>query len=60
MHINDSLVGFFNHTRGLWQRGPLSPYLFVLEMEVFSLLVDKTVSGGFLTRYNLKGGMGMQ
>ena len=55
MLINGSLVGFFSSTRGLRQGDPLSPYLFVLGIEVFSLLTDKVVSGGFLTGYTLKG-----
>ena len=55
MLINGSSVGFFSSTKGLRQGDPLSPYLFVLCMEVFSLLIDMVVSGGFLTGYTLKG-----
>ena len=44
--INGSPKGFFNSTRRLRQGDPLSPYLFVIGMEVFSNLVDKAASGG--------------
>ena len=55
MLINGNPASFFSNTRGLRQRDPLSPYLFVLGMEVFSLLIDKVVSGGFLMGYTLRG-----
>ena len=53
--VNGSPEGFFRSLRGLRQGDPLSPYLFVLRMEVFSLLVDKATEGGFISGYNFKG-----
>ena len=41
--INGSLVGFFQSSKGLRQGDPLSTSLFVLDMEAFSLLINKAV-----------------
>ena len=41
--VHGSLAGFFNSSRGLIQGDPLSLYLFVLGMEVFSILMEKAV-----------------
>ena len=51
--INGSPIGFFDNTRGLRLGDPLSPYLFVIGMEVFSILVDKAAFGGFLSGFKL-------
>ena len=48
----------FQEHKRLKIRGPLYPYLFVLRMEVFSILIDKATSGGFLSGFNLKGRTG--
>ena len=58
MLIDGSPAGFFKSSRGLRQRDPLSPYLFVLGMEVFSMLIEKAVSRGFLTGLKVLGGEG--
>ena len=53
--IKGSPASFFKSSRGLRQGDPLSPYLLVLEMEVFSILIDKAKMGGFFTCYNIWG-----
>ena len=47
--VNGVPAGFFSSTKGLRQGDPLSPYLFVMEMEVLSVLIRRVVEGGFLS-----------
>ena len=44
--INGESCGYFKGTRGLRQGDPLSPYLFVLTLEVFSQLLRKKYTDG--------------
>ena len=39
INLNKELVGFFSNSRGLRQGDSISPYLFVLVMEVFSCIM---------------------
>ena len=51
--VNGSPTGFFRSSRGLRQGDPLSPYLFVIGMEVLSGLLKRAVEGNFISGYKV-------
>lgn len=46
--LNGAAEGFFRASRGLRQREPLSPFLFIIVTEALSKLVVKSKGGGFI------------
>ena len=55
MLINGTPKGFFQSSRGLRQGDPLSPYLFVIAMEVFSSFLKRAVDNGYISGCQVKG-----
>ncbi|XP_034681036.1 uncharacterized protein LOC117910970 [Vitis riparia] len=53
--INGVPEGFFSSSKGPRQGDPISPYLFVLGMEVLSALIRRAVQGNFITGCRLRG-----
>ncbi|RVW47226.1 putative ribonuclease H protein [Vitis vinifera] len=54
--VNGVPAGFFPSTRGLRQGDPLSPYLFVMGMEVLDVFIRRAVEEGYLSGCNIRGG----
>ena len=53
--VNGVPTGFFFSSKGLRQGDPLSSYLFVMGMEVRSVLIRMSVDGGFLLGCRIRG-----
>ena len=53
--INGAPAGFFSSSKGLRQGDPISPYLFILGMEVLSALIRRAVQGNFISGCRLRG-----
>ena len=51
---NGSPSGFIQSSRKLRQRDPLSTYLFVIVMEVSSCLLQRAISGGYLSDWRVR------
>lgn len=49
INVNSDRVGYFKACRALRQGDPMSPYIFTLFMEVFTLMLQKQIeeSGDF-------------
>ena len=56
--VNSVPAGFFSSSKGLCQGDPLSPYLFVMGMEVRSVLITRAIEGGFISRCSIWRGRG--
>ncbi|KAL0295432.1 UNVERIFIED_CONTAM: putative mitochondrial protein [Sesamum calycinum] len=52
--LNGSIHGFFKGSRGLRQGDPISPYLFVLVMEIWSKLIRHRVQNSTQFQYHWK------
>jgi hypothetical protein len=51
--VNGSPEGFFDSSRGIWQRDPLSPLLFVFVMEALSRMLSAGINDGLLEGFKV-------
>ena len=54
--VNGEPAEFFSSSKGLQQGDPISPYLFVMGMEVLSALIQRVVEGGFNSGCKIRRG----
>ena len=57
--INETSSDFFHSTRGLRQGDPLSPYLFLLVMEILNQLLFRAKNGGFIEGFKVRSSSGV-
>ena len=58
MLINGEPAGFFSSSKGLRQGDPLSPYLFIMGMEMLSALIRRVVERGCISGCRIQRGRG--
>ncbi|RVW47747.1 Transposon TX1 uncharacterized 149 kDa protein [Vitis vinifera] len=56
--VNGEPTGFFSSFKGLRQGDPISPYLFVMGMEVLSALIRRAMEGGYISGCRIRRGGG--
>ncbi|RVW16952.1 LINE-1 reverse transcriptase-like [Vitis vinifera] len=56
--INGEPAGFFSSSKGLRQGDPISPYLFIMGMEVLSAFIRRAVEGGCISGCRIQRGRG--
>ncbi|RVW95136.1 putative ribonuclease H protein [Vitis vinifera] len=55
--VHGEPAGFFSSSKGLRQGDPLSPYLFIMGMEVLSALIRRVVEGGCISGCRIQRGL---
>jgi retron-type reverse transcriptase len=51
--VNDHIGPYFNISRGVWQRGPISPILFNDVVDVLKTLIRKSKENGLIKKCGL-------
>ena len=58
--VNGSPTSAFQSSRGLRQEFPLTPYLFMIVIEVFSYLLKRAESGSYFSWWRVRGRGGVR
>ena len=58
--VNGRAHGFFSTSRGLRQGDPLSPLLFIIVMEALSRMLERAVTGGYISGFSMGDSTGVE
>jgi hypothetical protein len=55
--ISDTPSGFFSCSKGVRQGDPLSPFLFVIVMEAFSMMIATAIDHGRISSFSVRASL---